>query len=152
MLLVYIYVALASYNTGYLTLGTGSVETIIDGAANVCLVDGRGMAGASNAGHASNSNISTSHRGQEERRRGKERERERERERGGYVGSVGKEGDTRILRKFGKQADVKAWKKVWSRGTDAVMDVPLGGVCEILYGEGREDRGMSDDDDDNDDY
>ncbi|KAI9647252.1 hypothetical protein NHQ30_003635 [Ciborinia camelliae] len=146
MLLVYIYVALASYNTGYLTLGMTSVETIIDGAANVCLVDGRGMAGASNASPSlkSPSLKSPTHKSHEEsirerereRRRGKEKEREkgeREREKGGYTGGE-------------RETDVRAWKKVWSRGTDAVMDVPLGGVCEILYGEGREDRGMDDDD------
>ena len=23
---------------------------------------------------------------------------------------------------------------LWNEGTDAVMDVPIGGVCEILYG------------------
>jgi hypothetical protein len=27
---------------------------------------------------------------------------------------------------------------LWNEGTDAVMDVPIGGVCEILYGAGRE--------------
>ena len=26
------------------------------------------------------------------------------------------------------------WRALWSEGTDAVMDVPIGGVCEILYG------------------
>ena len=26
------------------------------------------------------------------------------------------------------------WKTLWNEGTDAVMDVPVGGVCEILYG------------------
>lgn len=26
------------------------------------------------------------------------------------------------------------WKRLWNEGTDAVMDVPIGGVCEILYG------------------
>ena len=26
------------------------------------------------------------------------------------------------------------WKNLWIEGTDAVMDVPVGGVCEILYG------------------
>lgn len=25
------------------------------------------------------------------------------------------------------------WKTLWNEGTDAVMDVPMGGVCEILY-------------------
>ena len=29
------------------------------------------------------------------------------------------------------------WKNIWSQGTDAVLDVPIGGVCEILYGSGR---------------
>ena len=27
---------------------------------------------------------------------------------------------------------------MWGEGTDAVMDVPLAGVCEVLYGEGRD--------------
>ena len=26
------------------------------------------------------------------------------------------------------------WGAFWNVGTDAVMDVPIGGVCEILYG------------------
>lgn len=42
MLLVYIYVALASYNTGFLTLPLSSIETIIDDAANVATLDGKG--------------------------------------------------------------------------------------------------------------
>ena len=29
------------------------------------------------------------------------------------------------------------WKEIWNEGTDAVMDIPLAGVCEVLYGEGR---------------
>ncbi|ESZ98639.1 hypothetical protein SBOR_0979 [Sclerotinia borealis F-4128] len=184
MLLVYIYVALASYNTGHLTLGMSSVETIIDGAANVCLVDGKGMAGASNASpiskasatskanpsKASPSKVSpnkanlskptqeeNTREKEKERKRTKEREREREREsqKGtGYTGSSGKERERERGVGYsgggGKEAEVRAWTKVWSRGTDAVMDVPLGGVCEILYGEGREGRGM--DDGDYDDY
>ncbi|KAH8590151.1 PIG-P, partial [Bisporella sp. PMI_857] len=39
VLLIYIYVALASYNTGYLTLPMGSIEGIVDGVANVAAVD-----------------------------------------------------------------------------------------------------------------
>ena len=91
MLLVYIYVALASYNTGYLTLPLSSIETIIDDAANVAVVDGKG--------------------------RMRSGLKKKEKPPGGVV---------------------KDWKGIWSHGTDAVMDVPLGGVCEILYGEGRE--------------
>lgn len=30
------------------------------------------------------------------------------------------------------------WREVWNEGTDAVLDIPLAGVCEVLYGEGRE--------------
>jgi hypothetical protein len=30
------------------------------------------------------------------------------------------------------------WRQMWNEGTDAVMDVPIGGVCEVLYGEGRD--------------
>ena len=91
MLLVYIYVALASYNTGYLTLPLTSIETIIDDAANVATIDSKG------------------------RMRSSHKKRER-------AASIG----------------VKDWKGIWSYGTDAVMDVPLGGVCEVLYGDERE--------------
>ena len=90
MLLVYIYVALASYNTEYLTLPLSSIETIIDDAANVATIDSKG------------------------RMRNNHKKKER------------------------ASREVKDWKDIWSHGTDAVMDVPLGGVCEVLYGEGRE--------------
>ncbi|KAI9054016.1 hypothetical protein LZ554_002958 [Drepanopeziza brunnea f. sp. 'monogermtubi'] len=103
MLLVYIYVALASYNTGYLTLPMSSIETIIDDAANVATIDGRGRQAASNAGG------------------GRDKAKER------------RERDPR------GEKTIKDWRELWSQGTDAVMDVPLGGVCEVLYGELRED-------------
>jgi len=99
MLLVYIYVALASYNTGYLTLPLNSIETIIDEAAHVATIDGKGKFQHS---HGVN-------KGREKDRRDRP-ERER---------------------------TLKDWKALWSHGTDAVMDVPLGGVCEVLYGESR---------------
>lgn len=35
----------------------------------------------------------------------------------------------------GKERD---WKKLWNKGTDGVIDIPIGGVCEVLYGDGRE--------------
>jgi phosphatidylinositol glycan class P protein len=108
MLLVYIYVALASYNTGYLTLPLGSIDTIIDDAANVATIDGKGK-------------IQSSHGGNKGRERDRRDRPERER-------------------------TLKDWKELWSRGTDAVMDVPLGGVCEVLYGEFREGRGDEDED------
>ena len=102
MLLVWIYVALASYNTGYLTLGLESIETIIDDAADVATHERQ----AARSGKT---------------RKGLERVWDRRDSSG-----VGMFGET------------KDWKAFWSTGTDAVMDVPLGGVCEVLYGEGRE--------------
>ncbi|KAI1870672.1 uncharacterized protein JN550_004818 [Neoarthrinium moseri] len=97
MLIVYIYVALAAYNTEYLTLGLGNLETVVDDAAKVAAVgDGerghdkgaRARAGAAPWGS-------------------------------GRVFGPGEETD---------------WRRVWDRGTDAVMDIPLAGVNEVLYG------------------
>ncbi|CAL3966780.1 unnamed protein product [Diplocarpon coronariae] len=104
MLLVYIYVALASYNTGYLTLPLSSIETIIDEAANIATIDGKGRQAASNPSRTGN--------------RDKAKERRDRHDKG--------------------ESTIRDWRELWSQGTDAVMDVPLGGVCEILYGELRE--------------
>jgi phosphatidylinositol glycan class P protein len=70
--LVWIYVALGSWNTEVLTLGLGRIECLVDECGRV---DGVGMG-----------------------------------------------------------EEVVDWKGRWSTGTDAVLDVPIGGVCEILYG------------------
>ncbi|EPQ67663.1 Bgt-2393 [Blumeria graminis f. sp. tritici] len=78
MLLLYIYVALACYNTAYLTLPLASLETIVDSAAHLALLD----------------------------------------------------RSTRPK----KEPALDAWREVWASPTDAVMDIPLGGVCEVLYG------------------
>lgn len=90
MTIIYIYVALASYNTGYLTLPMSSIENIVDQAANVAVLDSKGRI-QRNSG----------------------------------------QGDAAIGIKDAKDFD---WKTLWNEGTDAVMDVPVGGVCEILYG------------------
>lgn len=92
MLLLYIYVALASYNTAYLTLPLNSIETIVDESANIATLtmeDSRNFSGGTNA--------------------------------------------TRR-----KARGLQDWREVWDHASDAVMDVPLGGVCEILYGDLRE--------------
>lgn len=90
MTIVYIYVALAAYNTGYLTLPMSSIENIVDQAAHVAVLDSKG----------------------------------RIQRKGGQAGVAIGIDDA-------KDVD---WKKLWNEGTDAVMDVPIGGVCEILYG------------------
>ncbi|KAH8194743.1 hypothetical protein TruAng_011085 [Truncatella angustata] len=96
MLIVYIYVALACYNTEYLTLPLGSLETVVDDAAKVAVVDSRG----------------------------------RLRLKGGGEGA--RVSEARAL-------DVE-WRAVWNKGTDGVMDVPLAGVNEVLYGYGGSDE------------
>ncbi|KAF5027749.1 hypothetical protein F66182_127 [Fusarium sp. NRRL 66182] len=93
MTVVYIYVALAAYNTELLTVPLSSVETVVDDAGKLAEIDAKG------------------------RLRGS-RNRERK-----------VQGNGRLR-----------WREIWSEGTDAVMDVPLAGVCEVLYGEGREEE------------
>ncbi|TQV98622.1 subunit P of phosphatidylinositol N-acetylglucosaminyltransferase [Cordyceps javanica] len=90
--LCYIYVALASYNREILTLPLHRVETVVDDAGQLAVVDAKG------------------------RLRGSHGSREPKLDaRGGL-----------------------RWRDVWSEGTDAVLDIPLSAVCEVLYGEGRD--------------
>ena len=100
MLLVYIYVALAAYNTEILTLPLDAIETIVDDCAKVAVADGRG------------------------------------RLRDGPRRRVVRGNGSAVAGTSGMGLD---WRRVWSEGTDAVMDVPLAGVCEVLYGGGGED-------------
>ena len=99
MFLVYVYIALASYNTGYLTLPMNSIENIVDEVANVAVVDGKGR-----------------------RRPG---------------GSTMIKSSTTPYQIMDNRK--VNWREIWNEGTDAVMDIPVGGVCEILYGQERED-------------
>ncbi|KAI9784705.1 MAG: hypothetical protein M1816_000770 [Peltula sp. TS41687] len=96
MLVAYIYVALAAYNTRYLTLPLNSVECLVDEQGKIAVL------------------------GRDERRRDDEGEEKRRWD----------------------------WREsVWNRATDAVMDVPVGGLCEILYGvdsEGERGEGWDD--------
>lgn len=91
MLLVYIYVALASYNLEILTLPLNHIETIVDDAGQLAVIDSKGR----------------------------------------LKGSTSRE----------KKVDANGklrWREVWSEGTDAVVDIPLAGVCEVLYGGGND--------------
>ncbi|KAJ5104307.1 hypothetical protein NUU61_001654 [Penicillium alfredii] len=102
MLLIYIYVALATYNTGYLTLPMNSIENVVDEVANVAVIDGKA------------------------------------RPRPGGAAKM-KPGAT-SYQIMGPQNRKVNWQGIWSESTDAVMDVPVGGVCEVLYGQEREDN------------
>ncbi|GES66339.1 PIG-P-domain-containing protein [Aspergillus terreus] len=105
MSIIYIYVALASYNTGYLTLPMNSIENIVDEVANVAVIDGKGR-----------------------RRPG---------------GSSRMRPGATSYQIMGPQNRKVHWPEIWSEGTDAVMDVPVGGVCEVLYGQERNDDELS---------
>ncbi|OAL50904.1 PIG-P-domain-containing protein [Pyrenochaeta sp. DS3sAY3a] len=97
-LVIYIYVALASYNTKYLTLPLNSIENVVDECAQVAVIDA---------------------------------------ETGEIDKGISNIADRRHSFSAYRFADDDAvdWKALWSTGTDAVMDVPMGGVCEILYGD-----------------
>ena len=49
----------------------------------------------------------------------------------GHIQRKGRQGGVAIGMKDAEEVD---WKMLWNEGTDAVMDIPVGGVCEILYG------------------
>lgn len=120
VLVIYIYVALASYNLGYLTLPMRSSENIVDDAAQIATLDARGRI------------VRKGKDGKHEQvaaRKGSGRQ-----SRNGSVTSVGKGGNGHVVEP-GMSVD---WRSVWGESTDAVLDVPIGGVCEILYGDGRE--------------
>lgn len=91
MTLVYIYVALASYNTGSLTLPMSSIENMVDEAADIAVLD--------------------------------------------QQGGIKRKGSRDGIAFLPQDAMGIEWKTLWNEGTDAVMDVPVGGVCEILYGQ-----------------
>lgn len=135
MLVVYIYVALASYNTGYLTRGLEHLECVVDDAAKIAHVDfgdeedeGAGEEGG-DSGVDAISPISPLECGIEMK---VSREPDRRRKRKESVGE--RWGGTGVHANDGE----RDWKALWNRGTGAVMDIPVGGVCEVLYGDGRE--------------
>jgi len=147
MLLVFIYVALLSYNVEYLTLGMHSVECMVDETANVAVVDEKGK-----VRQGGSKKLLWEH-GEEKKRREREREkgswgrsgRKSKARKGSGGGGAGGGGDM-----FGSGSNKfdgflhgaapiptnLSWRQTWNEGTDAVMDVPIGGVCEVLYGDG----------------
>ncbi|KAI1821585.1 PIG-P-domain-containing protein [Xylaria intraflava] len=105
MSLVYIYVALALYNTEVLTLPLTSIETIVDEAAKMATIDSKGRI---------------------------------------RFGDTGERKQQQMTPEAARRLE---WKNIWNKGTDAVMDVPLAGVCEVLYGDpvGADEDGHADD-------
>ncbi|CAF9927824.1 MAG: hypothetical protein GOMPHAMPRED_004512 [Gomphillus americanus] len=89
MAVMFVYVALATYNSEVLTLPLGSLGAIVDEVGVVAVVDQNGE----------------------------------------LVGK-GRRYDV------GERVGDWRWRDAWSHSTDAVLDVPIGGVCEVLYGDG----------------
>lgn len=118
MLILYIYVALSSYNIGYLTLPLKSVECLVDEAANVAVVDETGKI-------IRNEQASWGHKETQSSKQNGSLGRK--------AGGKGKHSRQPSVTKTQTNPDLD-WKTLWNEGTDAVMDIPIGGVCEILYG------------------
>ena len=120
MFIIYIYVALASYNTGYLTLPMNSVECLVDEAANVAVVDSTGR-----LIHGEHSAMAS--------KKADEKHASRKKGGKGKSGRRSRPGSLSQSQPAGLNQEVD-WRDLWNEGTDAVMDIPIGGVCEILYG------------------
>ena len=123
MFILYIYVALASYNTGYLTLPMNSVECLVDEAANVAVVDADGQLIMQEQPSWLSRGVGVDAK----RSSGKKSSKGKSGGRSRHVSSA----KAPPLLEGGKKLD---WRTLWIGGTDAVMDIPIGGVCEILYG------------------
>lgn len=113
VLLMYMYVALASYNTGVLTLPMQSIENMVDEASQVAIVDNNGKI----IRPKKQSRFQMSGKGK------KHHDRNHSGQSRSPYGPLG-----------GKEVD---WHHIWDEGTDAVLDIPIGGVNQILYGDGR---------------
>ncbi|QIW98785.1 hypothetical protein AMS68_004303 [Peltaster fructicola] len=114
--IIYIYVALAAYNTGHLTLPLEDVECLVDEAANIAVVDSHGHIIRDKTPSWNIANQADSL--------------------GRKSGKVKRAGHSRqsSLSKVHQLDQELNWRDLWNEGTDAVMDIPIGGVCEILYG------------------
>ena len=126
--MVYIYVALAAYNTGQLTLGMGEVGCLVDEAAHVAVVDGEGRIVRRSYREVAEVGGKEQRSGRGDRVKGSPKVNSGGRRMEWVIGDGG-EG----VEDGQKELD---WRTLWTEGTDAVMDVPIGGVCEVLYGQG----------------
>ena len=142
MALIFIYVALLSYNVEYLTLPLASLECMVDEAGNVAVLDEHGRIRAGGSKKLVH-DVEMRRRVEEERQKGswgrgsKRKQKEKEWQ------TAKEEEDDWSGFGYTQSQSAKAshelplsWKQIWNHGTDGVMDVPIGGVCEVLYGDG----------------
>ena len=132
MTVLYIFAALASYNTGHLTRPMGSIENVVDNVGQVAVLGYK----INRQGSSRSVRSTTSSRAGT---------RNSSRVRGSGISApgtpvVGKRRERDPPRiAVGESYD---WDQVWDKGTDAILDIPMGGVCEVLYGEGADTREM----------
>jgi PIG-P len=143
MFLIFIYVALLSYNVEYLTMGMSSVECMVDDAANVALVDeyGRLIKGGSKRLVAEQEKAErrrASLAAQSSKKKGKAKVTGNSRKVSNGSAYANGHANGADPDHYESRHQAWNWRATWNEGTDAVMDVPLGGVCEVLYGEGRD--------------
>lgn len=116
MLVVWVFVALASYNTGTLTLGMKALGCLVDEAANIAVVDADGKIVTDSLGSSwASGPVAREDKG----RKGQ----------GGVKKKRASDGPVKVV---DETRDLN-WRTLWNEGTDAVLDVPIGGVCEVLY-------------------
>lgn len=114
VLVIYIYVALASYNTRYLTLPLSSCENLVDECAQVAVIDRR-----------------TGNMAARDRPAGPSKERQKVK--GGRQSAAGSRSNSMSAYQFASSDDVD-WLGFWNTGTDACLDIPISGVNQVLYG------------------
>ena len=157
MSVVYIYVALVSYNVEVMTPPLGAIETVVDDAAKVAVLDGRGRLvrerkGGGNVGGdggggdwkerrrgggggcGGGGGISGGRNGKKSSGGQVNQQHEHGQGRGqgcGHGGSGGRAGENGHHRPRWERQQTGL--DAWCVGTDAVLDIPLAGVCEILY-------------------
>ncbi|KAL1296528.1 hypothetical protein AAFC00_000036 [Neodothiora populina] len=176
---VWVFVALASYNTGTLTLKMADLGCLVDEAAVVAVVDGDGnivregrtwdaaaaiATSAAAAAAAATSSASSSHAtasasatalhssasssaaassslaalGTSQGVQGKSAKNNDSRK--GMLprtkSSMAPDHHHNHRQRSSRTSQAKDldWRSLWNEGTDAVLDVPIGGVCEVLYG------------------
>ncbi|ERF73434.1 hypothetical protein EPUS_04057 [Endocarpon pusillum Z07020] len=117
----------------YLTLPMASVECMVDEAANIAVVDAKGR--LRKGGSKMDLRSASSGNGSWGRNSG-----------GLAVMMTATGGGNNGQRRWGGGAggttEKIQWRNLWNEGTDAVMDIPIGGVCEVLYGDGRDADGI----------
>ena len=115
MLVVFVYVGVAAYNAEVLTVEMGDVRGVVDESGRLAVVDGGGRIVRGGGGEGGGGKG----RGGKGKGKGKREE--------------GLGGPLEWSAVEGKEW---RWREAWSEGTDAVLDIPIGGVCEVLYGDG----------------